>query len=89
MTDKKKTKCKRCGKCCRVIFVDLNKKPPKDWIYWANLRKGIRIIKQMGRWMMRIELKCSKLKANKCSIYQKRPYLCREYNCWEKGFPKP
>ena len=85
----KKRYCKKCGKCCRLIDLWLSKKPPKDWHRWVNLHEKARIIREGKDWYLRLELKCSKLKNNRCSIYNNRPKLCKEYNCWKKGFPKP
>ncbi len=85
----KKEKCKKCGKCCRYMAFWLSKKPSKDIIRWVNLHKGAKVIKEGKYWTYRFYLKCSKLKNNRCSIYKQRPDLCKEYKCWEAGFPKP
>jgi len=82
--------CKKCGKCCRVMFIWLAGKPKdKDWVRWANLHKGIKIIKNREDWAMRIEARCSKLKNNRCSIYKNRPKLCKDYKCWDSDFLSP
>jgi len=83
-------KCKRCGKCCRIMdFPFPPGKPSKDFIRWAKFHEKTKIVKQRDGYWIRFELKCSKLKNGRCSIYKNRPELCKEYSCSEKGFPKP
>ncbi len=81
-------KCKNCsGDCCKLMYIQINKeKSEKDYIRWVNLHENIQVVKRKGYWYMKIDLKCSKLKNGKCSIYKDRPKLCKEYDCTDPNF---
>lgn len=53
----------------------------EDHKRWAELHKGVSIIKRDGISFMRVDTECSKLVDGKCSIYKDRPNVCKEYFC--------
>jgi len=80
-------KCKKCGRCCRAMFLQIGNeklrktKSRRDYFRWIDLHEKAKIVKIKGLYYLRLELKCTKLKNNKCSIYKNRPQLCRDFSC--------
>ena len=76
-------KCLTCSrsKCCESICLPLLWKgvdaDTKRWIKYH----GLSLKKVRGELYVDIDRKCSKLIDGKCSIYKKRPNVCREYDC--------
>lgn len=83
MLNKTKIKCKKCGRCCKVMYLWLGGKPEADYRRWINLHEKIKVVKRGRDYGVRIELKCTKLKNNSCTIYKNRPDICKEYSCKE------
>ena len=75
----KNFKCNRCGDCChspRLYKVDIErikKSGVTNFIYTDNL--GNTYVKDKDGWCMFLE----KGKNAKCSVYDKRPKICRLY----------
>ena len=83
-------KCKQCSACCRYLLIWFGiKKPGSDYMRWINYHEGVKVVKRGDFYAIRIDSKCSKLKGNQCSIYKRRPKMCKEYNCWSGDYPKP
>jgi len=75
-------KCKKqCGKCCTEIYLPMNSNVKDDEREWINGHELCEIVEKDGRLHLRIETKCKYLKNNKCSRYDNRPKICREYDC--------
>ncbi len=81
--------CTKCGNCCRVGFVYLNK---NDMIKMAGkLRLPVREFKKkhtskllwLGRVMKYKKDGCVFLKNNTCSVYDVRPQQCATYPYWK------
>jgi len=51
-----------------------------DHVRWAKLH-GIKVIKRFGRFWATFKVSCQKLKDNRCSIYDSRPEMCKEFKC--------
>ena len=73
-------KCEQCGKCCEDLFLPLAITVDDDVKKWLEYH-GIKTEFKNPLTYIRIPLKCSKLKDGKCSIYENRPQVCRDYNC--------
>ncbi len=72
------------GACCKVMFLPIDNGEKMRWA-WLH---GIRIfrIRETGEFRMLFEKKCGELNSeNRCSIYAKRPELCRAYECGQSG----
>lgn len=70
-------KCDDCGKCCQFILVS-TEVLTDDHKRWLELHKGIHVI---GWDTLKIDIPCSALKDNRCTIYEDRPKICRWYDC--------
>jgi len=81
-------KCQKCGaKCCQEMFFWLEKwQDAKDWRRWAKFHENVEVGIKDGGFFVKVKVKCRKLKNDRCSIYKKRPQLCREYDCRKKEF---
>lgn len=67
------TACERCkGACCESIFIPLKYKD-EDAQRWLGFHG------QEVETGISFDCKCSKLKNGKCSIYESRPNVCKEY----------
>jgi len=87
-----KQNCSQCGICCRLFQITLNEEEYKSGRYRTQLEKfkftgdfseatacGATIIKQKTNGA------CFYLKANKCSIHEIRPQVCRPFFCSSKA----
>lgn len=92
-TTKNKQICKGCSLCCQHLGILIS--PPKtkedlDMINWYILHKTRVYINHENEWVVELKRKCSALdQKGLCSIYPKRPKLCREYSqkdCDRNGY---
>ena len=87
MTKKKAKKdlCAKCtGLCCRYFALPIETPEDKDDyedIRWYLCHEGTSVFVEEGNWYINIQNKCKYLSEGtyKCSIYEKRPKICREY----------
>ena len=75
--------CSKCGACCthivlKPMFMD------KD-IEEHYKARGCEIEDNV----VKVPFPCPKLKDNMCTLYDKRPALCRQYNGQTTGFYRP
>ena len=78
-------KCKKCTQsiCCNSINQKI--KAPKtkedfDHLLWQVSHEGISVFKDSDGWFLHILTGCSHLlPGGVCSIYDNRPWVCREY----------
>ena len=84
--------CKDCDFCCRHIALEIDTPETSeefDQIKWFLTHKDIWIfIDHDDSWNLQANNKCEKLIQGKCSIYEKRPQICRSYdteNCEKYG----
>jgi len=80
----KKSLCSKCtGLCCRYFALPIETPEDKedyDDIRWYLCHKGITIFVEDGDWYINIKNVCKYLTKNyACSIYKKRPRICRQY----------
>jgi Fe-S-cluster containining protein len=82
--------CAKCGNCCKVGFVYLNK---NDMIKLAGKlklplkefkKKHTSMVLWLGRVMKYGKEGCVFLKGNVCSVYDARPEQCATYPYWKK-----
>lgn len=78
--------CGKCGICCSVDIKPKYRTPDYETRYMEFLEvivSGHEDIEFIGDG---ITITCSHLKDQKCSIYDTRPQLCRDFNCaaWAK-----
>ncbi len=81
---KKLVTCNKCGgECCKKLAFLIDKPKTKadfEDMKWYLYHKGVEIyIDNEGDWMVQVPVKCSYLDKNwKCTIYAKRPPICRD-----------
>jgi uncharacterized protein len=77
-------KCKGCDLCCRYVVIEIDKPKTEedfDEIVWFLVHKNVRVfIDNDNSWNLQFDSACEKLKGGKCSIYDKRPSICRKYS---------
>jgi len=79
----KKITCDKCnGECCKKLAFIIDS--PKNIIDYEDIKwyiyheDTIVYIDNEGDWMVQVPVKCKKLdKNNKCTIYERRPPICR------------
>jgi len=76
--------CDNCnGLCCRYFALPIDTPKDKgdyDDIRWFLCHKNVTVFVEHGDWYINIKNKCRHLcKDNRCTIYDKRPRICRGY----------
>jgi len=76
---------RECGaKCCRYITVHID--PPRlkvdqDEIRWFLYHEGTMVLREDRQWLLQVDVRCKYLTLdNLCSIYDRRPDVCRGYD---------
>ena len=78
----------KCGKCKKSLCCNsINQKIPTpkskedfDHLLWQISHENINIFKDADGWFLHITSRCDHLLPNgACGIYDKRPWVCREY----------
>jgi len=80
--------CRSCGSCCRLFLINLTEKEFNSGAYltgsdsldhfddFASIEEfGLNILKKNE------DESCIYLKDNKCSVYENRPEVCRDFSC--------
>ena len=80
----KKKLCGKCtGLCCRYFALPIETPEDRqdyDDIRWYLCHEGITVFVEDGDWYISIKSKCKYLTDDyKCTIYNKRPKICRTY----------
>jgi uncharacterized protein len=97
-TEKKATtisKCDRCfqSKCCQYItqaIVTPRSIKDFDSLIWQVSHKNIHLYKDTNGWFLTCFGQCEHLTASGlCGIYEKRPFVCREYSDAHCEFDQP
>lgn len=82
-TSRKQKLCIECQKCCKNIAVythpDFYECSEKEVLAFYKMR-GCDVQKENGAFLLSFPLPCPHLTLDGCSIYEKRPQTCREYN---------
>ncbi|CAK0738914.1 conserved hypothetical protein [Gammaproteobacteria bacterium] len=75
--------CHDCAKCCMHINHEVDAPENDedcDYIIWFLLHENVSIwIDDDNVWFVEFRTPCKALKDGLCSIYEKRPQVCREY----------
>ena len=80
----KKKLCGKCtGLCCRYFALPIETPEDRqdyDDIRWYLCHEGITVFVEDGDWYISIKNKCKYLTDDyRCTIYNKRPKICRTY----------
>jgi Fe-S-cluster containining protein len=79
-----KNPCDGCDLCCRHVAVEIDEPETKkefDQIRWFLLHEDVWIfIDNDNSWNMQVNRPCVKLKDGRCSYYENRPRICRDYS---------
>ena len=86
------SRCELCvkSKCCRYITQSID--TPRsindfDTLLWQVSHINICAYKDSTGWYLQIFNSCQHLKSNgQCGIYEKRPFICRDYSDQECEF---
>ncbi|HTE05646.1 MAG TPA: YkgJ family cysteine cluster protein [Planctomycetota bacterium] len=79
------SKCGSCiALCCRYFALEIDRPTvPADFenLRWYLLHERVNVFVEGRRWYVQIFNKCAALGADfKCTIYETRPAICREYD---------
>jgi Fe-S-cluster containining protein len=76
--------CEGCDHCCRYVAIEIDKPTTKkdfEHIRWYLLHRSISIIIDWdGAWLIQFDTPCEWLVDGRCSHYELRPNICREYD---------
>ena len=77
--------CVNCGaKCCKYFALEIDEPDCKDEfddVRWYLCHEKTWVFIDDGKWYLYLKNKCKYLdKNNLCTIYDKRPRICREHN---------
>jgi Fe-S-cluster containining protein len=53
----------------------------KDGYYSWLVMHGVEIVFSHGLMCARVNIPCSRLENGRCTIYDNRPQMCRDYKC--------
>ena len=71
--------CKQCGACCRSLSMQVNS-DHDDFHRWLSYHGG-EVKDRFGNPHVRFNIACTKLEGGRCSTYEDRPNICRDYLC--------
>ena len=76
--------CGSCSACCEYINIPIpTPKTEEDFddILWYILHKNVTVwIDKKNKWYVEFNTPCTALKKGRCTRYQTRPFLCRDYS---------
>ena len=76
--------CDGCDHCCRYIALEIDKPTTKkdfDNIRWYLLHRSVSILIDWdGAWLLQFDTPCEWLVDSRCTHYELRPGICREYD---------
>ncbi len=82
--------CDECGgRCCKYVAIEIDKPTTKtdyDHIRWYLVHENVNVfVDHDNKWHIEFRTPCEfQDENNRCSIYSKRPKICREH-CDEEG----
>ena len=87
-----KPSCNGCDHCCRHIAIPIDTptcKTDYNNIIWYLLHENVVVfVDDENEWHVQFYTKCKALKDMKCTVYEGRPSVCRDYdveNCERHG----
>ena len=85
-------KCKMCGTCCKLFYINLNKEEYESGRYKTMFTKfkGIKSFADAKKYGANFLAKkengdCIYLENNYCRIHQDRPHVCKGFFCTSKN----
>jgi len=79
--------CSGCSNCCEYIALEIDTPTTVndfDQIRWFLIHKDVWIyIDEENEWHIQFNTPCEKLENRRCSIYEERPFICRDYKADE------
>jgi Fe-S-cluster containining protein len=86
--------CKKCGKCCEFLLLEVADNVTDDFINWCKLHE-VEILRIDNRWFARINNRCVWLirteECNvdplnyphnfRCKYHGLRPQMCKDFHC--------
>lgn len=75
--------CSGCSNCCEYVSLQIDR--PRslqdyDHIFWYLLHRDIWVyIDEENDWYVQFNTPCEKLENRRCSYYERRPSICRDY----------
>ncbi|HEU4335670.1 MAG TPA: YkgJ family cysteine cluster protein, partial [Candidatus Eisenbacteria bacterium] len=76
--------CAGCDHCCRYVAVEIPKPRTKldfDNIRWYVLHQNVSVtVDWEGNWLVQFDTPCEWLRDGRCTHYELRPEICREYD---------
>lgn len=88
----------KCGKCTKSICCNsINQKVPTpktvedfDHLLWQVAHENVNLFRDADGWFLHINTRCSHLlPGGICGIYEKRPWVCREYSNEDCEYDEP
>ena len=80
----KKNPCDGCDLCCKYIALEIDTPEDKndyEQIRWYLAHKNVWVwIDHDDSWNLQFNTPCEKLDKQLCTIYDKRPQICRDYS---------
>jgi Fe-S-cluster containining protein len=76
--------CEYCtGKCCKYFALPIEEPTGRndfDFIRWYLLHERATVFVEDGSWYLMVHSRCKHLLSdNRCSTYETRPQICRDY----------
>lgn len=85
------SKCRACGLCCKLFYINLAKTEYKSGKYRTELEefgkmKNFKEAEKCGANLLakKVDGECIYLENNLCGIHNERPVVCREFFCTTK-----
>jgi len=76
--------CAGCDHCCRYVAVAIpNPRTKRDFdnIRWYLLHRNVSVFADWeGTWMVQFDTPCEWLVEGRCTHYEFRPHICRDYD---------
>ena len=75
--------CSGCSQCCEYLALEIDTPTTAkdfDQIIWFLIHKDVWVyLDHDNSWNIQFNTPCEKLENSRCSYYENRPLLCREY----------
>jgi Fe-S-cluster containining protein len=76
--------CEGCDHCCRYVSIQIDRPTTKhefDNVRWYLLHKNVSVmIDYEGDWLIQFDTPCRWLVDGRCTHYELRPEICRDYD---------
>jgi Fe-S-cluster containining protein len=73
--------CLKCkAPCCREMWFQLDPNKYMEHAKWVRYH-GIEVREHNNYEYAILPIRCKRLKRNKCTVYEDRPQMCRDFTC--------